>query len=234
MRERYELGTAPPVRRALAERLPPEVAVAAVELITGPLLESPRRIGKPLRDALVGLTSARLGRGVESALRDRRAQASRGRPRHPTPHRGLQGEVTGAATSRGAGTTGSGPSRPGMRGAAGAGPRWAQAPEGRAGCDAVPAVWPGRAAGRACRAGSVTTARGAHRVRPCRTRREHLPERPDLDASFAVRRRSCCVRRPREIPTPSTACSVPRLHPQRSRSPSSQWLASTALRAGLR
>ena len=62
MKERYELGTAPPVRRALAERLPPEVAAAAVELITGPLLESPRRIGKPLRDVLVGLTSARLGR----------------------------------------------------------------------------------------------------------------------------------------------------------------------------
>lgn len=58
----YELGVAPAARRALAEQLPPEVAFAAVELITGPLLESPRRIGKPLRDALSGLYSARLGR----------------------------------------------------------------------------------------------------------------------------------------------------------------------------
>ena len=58
----YELGTAPPARRALADRLPPEVAVAAAEFITGPLLENPRRIGKPLRDALAGIHSARLGR----------------------------------------------------------------------------------------------------------------------------------------------------------------------------
>lgn len=62
MSERYEPGTAPPARRALAERLPPEVALAALELITGPLLQSPRRIGKPLREALAGLYSARLGR----------------------------------------------------------------------------------------------------------------------------------------------------------------------------
>lgn len=58
----YELGTAPPARRALADRLPSDVAAAAAEFITGPLLESPRRIGKPLRDALTGIHSARLGR----------------------------------------------------------------------------------------------------------------------------------------------------------------------------
>ena len=58
----YELGTAPPARRALADRLPPHVAAAAVEFITGPLLENPRRIGTPLRDALSGIYSARLGR----------------------------------------------------------------------------------------------------------------------------------------------------------------------------
>lgn len=62
MNERYKLGTAPPARRALAKRLPPDVATAAVELITGVLLESPRRVGKPLRDALVGIYSARIGR----------------------------------------------------------------------------------------------------------------------------------------------------------------------------
>ena len=57
----YELGTAPPARRALADVLPPEVAAAAVELITGPLLEQPRRVGKPLQHALAGIYSARLG-----------------------------------------------------------------------------------------------------------------------------------------------------------------------------
>ncbi len=62
MSERYELGTAPPARRALADRLPPEVAATAVEVVTGPLLDDPRRIGKPLRDALTGIFSARLGR----------------------------------------------------------------------------------------------------------------------------------------------------------------------------
>jgi len=58
----YELGTAPPARRALAERLPEEVAAAAVELITGPLLANPQRVGKPLGEELAGIYSARLGR----------------------------------------------------------------------------------------------------------------------------------------------------------------------------
>jgi len=57
-----ELGTAPPARRALAERLPPDVAVAAVEFITGPLLENPHRVGKPLGEELTGIYSARLAR----------------------------------------------------------------------------------------------------------------------------------------------------------------------------
>lgn len=58
----YELATAPPARRAIAGKLSPDVAAAAVELITGPLLEDPRRIGKPLREELTGIYSARLGR----------------------------------------------------------------------------------------------------------------------------------------------------------------------------
>lgn len=62
MSDRYELGTASPARRALAERLPSEVAAAAVEFITGPLLENPRRFGKALTDELAGIYSARLGR----------------------------------------------------------------------------------------------------------------------------------------------------------------------------
>jgi mRNA-degrading endonuclease RelE of RelBE toxin-antitoxin system len=59
---RYELGTAPPARRALAERLSIEVAVAAAEFIPGPLLDDPRRVGKPLGAELAGIYSARLGR----------------------------------------------------------------------------------------------------------------------------------------------------------------------------
>jgi mRNA-degrading endonuclease RelE of RelBE toxin-antitoxin system len=58
----YELGTAPPARRALGERLPPEVATAAVEFITGPLLKHPHQVGKPLGEELAGIYSARLGR----------------------------------------------------------------------------------------------------------------------------------------------------------------------------
>lgn len=36
--------------------------MAAVELITGPLLDAPRRAGQPLRHELSGLFVARLGR----------------------------------------------------------------------------------------------------------------------------------------------------------------------------
>lgn len=57
----YELGMTRPARRAISESLPEDVATAAVEFITGPLLGTPRRVGKPLRDELAGLWSARLG-----------------------------------------------------------------------------------------------------------------------------------------------------------------------------
>jgi mRNA-degrading endonuclease RelE of RelBE toxin-antitoxin system len=50
-----------PARRAISQSLPEQVAAAAVEFITGPLLDNPRRIGKPLREELAGLWSARLG-----------------------------------------------------------------------------------------------------------------------------------------------------------------------------
>jgi mRNA interferase RelE/StbE len=59
---RYEPGTAPPARRALAELLPADVATAAAEFITGPLLENPQRVGNPLGEELTGIYSARLGR----------------------------------------------------------------------------------------------------------------------------------------------------------------------------
>jgi mRNA interferase RelE/StbE len=57
----YELGMARPARRAISELLPEDVASAAVDFITGPVLEMPYRIGKPLRGELAGFHSARLG-----------------------------------------------------------------------------------------------------------------------------------------------------------------------------
>ena len=59
--ERYELGLTRPARRAISELLPEDVATAAIEFITGPLLAAPKRVGKPLQDKLAGLHSARLG-----------------------------------------------------------------------------------------------------------------------------------------------------------------------------
>lgn len=62
MTDSYRLATAPPARRAIADRLPPDVAAAAVEFITGALLADPRRLGKPLGEELTGIYSARLAR----------------------------------------------------------------------------------------------------------------------------------------------------------------------------
>lgn len=59
--EPYELGMARPARRAISELLPEDVAAAVVEFITGPLLQAPYRVGKPLRDTLLGFHSARVG-----------------------------------------------------------------------------------------------------------------------------------------------------------------------------
>ena len=47
-------------KRALST-LPEKVATAAVEFIYGSLAENPRRVGKPLRNELEGLHSARRG-----------------------------------------------------------------------------------------------------------------------------------------------------------------------------
>lgn len=57
----YELIIAPTARRQLAERLPESVAFAAYELIVGPLLENPHRIGKRLMPPLDDHRSARRG-----------------------------------------------------------------------------------------------------------------------------------------------------------------------------
>ncbi len=58
--ELYELGLTRPARRAVSDLLPEDVAAAAVEFITGPLLAAPYRVGNPLRSTLTGFYSARL------------------------------------------------------------------------------------------------------------------------------------------------------------------------------
>jgi mRNA interferase RelE/StbE len=62
--ERYRLDLRPRAQRQLAgppRGLPLGAASAALELILGPLLDSPRRIGKPLRGKYEGQHSARCG-----------------------------------------------------------------------------------------------------------------------------------------------------------------------------
>lgn len=61
MTGRYSVLLTPPARRALAEQLPPGVAAAAWELITGALADDPWRVGKPLHGPYEGLHSARRG-----------------------------------------------------------------------------------------------------------------------------------------------------------------------------
>lgn len=59
--EPYQIIVAWPAARTIAEELPASVAAAVVELITGPLLENPRRLGVALRNELEGLWSVRRG-----------------------------------------------------------------------------------------------------------------------------------------------------------------------------
>lgn len=60
MSEPYKVQITARAARDL-QRLPEKIATACVEFIFGPLVENPRRVGKPLRDELVGLWSARRG-----------------------------------------------------------------------------------------------------------------------------------------------------------------------------
>ncbi len=55
------LQIAPGAARALAEVLPERVALAADAFITGPLLDEPHRVGKPLGPPLAPARSARRG-----------------------------------------------------------------------------------------------------------------------------------------------------------------------------
>lgn len=61
MSDRYELVIAPPARRALAERLPLKIAMAAWAFIDGPLRDDPQRVGHALRAPFEGHWSARRG-----------------------------------------------------------------------------------------------------------------------------------------------------------------------------
>ena len=61
----YTLSLASSARRVLVEApprgLPLAVAAAVTEFLTGPLLDNPRRVGKPLTRELAGYRSARRG-----------------------------------------------------------------------------------------------------------------------------------------------------------------------------
>ena len=60
MSEPYRLRTAPSAVRAVTGGLP-DVATAVHELVTGALLDQPRRVGKPLDPPLAPTWSARRG-----------------------------------------------------------------------------------------------------------------------------------------------------------------------------
>ena len=58
---KYQLRLSRAARRALAETLPESVAAAVWQFVSGPLLDSPHRVGKRLRFELEGYHSARRG-----------------------------------------------------------------------------------------------------------------------------------------------------------------------------
>lgn len=59
MREPYLVVWSGPAKRAIGKELPEAVAAAALDLILGPLRDSPRQVGKPLRAPVEGVWSAR-------------------------------------------------------------------------------------------------------------------------------------------------------------------------------
>lgn len=61
MTEPYGLVVAGPAARAIADELPEAVAHAVIDLITGSLLQNPYRVGRELRDELLGVYAARRG-----------------------------------------------------------------------------------------------------------------------------------------------------------------------------
>lgn len=61
MTDEYEIVFTRTARRSLEIELPEKVAAAAFEFIVGALRANPRRLGKPLREPLAPLYSARRG-----------------------------------------------------------------------------------------------------------------------------------------------------------------------------
>ena len=61
MTEPYDVIFTRSARRALEVELPEKIAAAAFEFIVGALRENPHRVGKPLREPLAPLYSARRG-----------------------------------------------------------------------------------------------------------------------------------------------------------------------------
>jgi mRNA-degrading endonuclease RelE of RelBE toxin-antitoxin system len=59
--ELYELVLTPPARRALTGKLPEAVAAAVVDFLTTAMVRQPAKVGKPLRQDLSGIWSARRG-----------------------------------------------------------------------------------------------------------------------------------------------------------------------------
>jgi mRNA interferase RelE/StbE len=59
--DRHEVVFTRSARRALENDLPEAIAAAAFEFIVGALADNPRRVGKPLREPLAPLYSARRG-----------------------------------------------------------------------------------------------------------------------------------------------------------------------------
>ena len=57
----YDLVLTPPAQRAIVEKLPEAVAVAVIDFLTTTLVAKPHHAGKPLRDDLEGVWSARRG-----------------------------------------------------------------------------------------------------------------------------------------------------------------------------
>lgn len=57
----FEPVLTPPATRAIQQHLPEGVAAAVIEFLTGPLIDNPHRVGKPLRGELAGIHSARRG-----------------------------------------------------------------------------------------------------------------------------------------------------------------------------
>ncbi|MGH3799612.1 MAG: type II toxin-antitoxin system RelE family toxin [Pseudonocardiaceae bacterium] len=56
----YELRWSRTARRAIGEQLPEQVAIAAVEFITGPLVSNPQRLRKALGAELTGIRAPRV------------------------------------------------------------------------------------------------------------------------------------------------------------------------------